>query len=58
MIIYVGHSFPVEFDCRFVARDQKAIDLINRDTEELVAGEGMPSGFEVPPESHSMAHHW
>ncbi|KAJ3929506.1 MAG: cytochrome P450 [Lentinula lateritia] len=51
-------SFPVEFDCRFVARDQKAIDLINRDTEELVAGEGMPSGFEVPPESHSMAHHW
>ncbi|KAJ3874144.1 cytochrome P450, partial [Lentinula edodes] len=24
-------SFPLEFDCRFVARDQKAIDLINRD---------------------------
>ncbi|KIK53616.1 hypothetical protein GYMLUDRAFT_250204 [Collybiopsis luxurians FD-317 M1] len=51
-------SFPAEFDCRFVSRDQKAIELIKRDTEELVEAEGMPAGFEVPPESHQLAHHW
>ncbi|KAF5365530.1 hypothetical protein D9757_013937 [Collybiopsis confluens] len=51
-------SFPVRFDCRFIPRNEKAIELINRDTEELVAGEGMPIGFEAPPESHQLAHHW
>ncbi|KIK56942.1 hypothetical protein GYMLUDRAFT_75964 [Collybiopsis luxurians FD-317 M1] len=51
-------SFPVEFDCTFAVRDQKAVDLISNCAEELVPGDGLPKGWEVPPESHRLAHHW
>jgi len=48
-------SFPVPFSCRYVPRDQRAIDLIYSDTAELVPADGIPEDLEIDITSLSEA---